>query len=208
MKSKGFTLIELMVVIAIIGLLATIITASLGSSRAKSRDARRVTDIKIIQQALQAYYLDNNFFPVNIYAAYNSSDGITPVDGLVPTYLTVPVDPGSGTASGQCSSAPTTAGCYTYKAYNVSGSCVGNNKPVLYHLGVSLEQKGDNSLLGDSDAPASGGIFSGYIQCNGLGSSPFSGLSYTAAPTPCSGNPGTPQPDLGNTGETCYDVTP
>ncbi|HEY9480652.1 MAG TPA: type II secretion system protein [Candidatus Paceibacterota bacterium] len=65
MKSKGFTLIELLVVIAIIGLLSSIVLASLNTARAKSRDARRQTDMHSIQSALQLYYDKNGSFPMN-----------------------------------------------------------------------------------------------------------------------------------------------
>ena len=60
----GFTLIELLVVIAIIGILAAIVIASLGSARAKGRDARRQSDIKQIQLALELYNDTNNGYPV------------------------------------------------------------------------------------------------------------------------------------------------
>ncbi len=51
-RSRGFTLIELLVVIAIIGLLASIILASLNTAQQKGRDARRVSDLQEIGQAI------------------------------------------------------------------------------------------------------------------------------------------------------------
>ncbi|MFA4872685.1 MAG: prepilin-type N-terminal cleavage/methylation domain-containing protein [Patescibacteria group bacterium] len=60
---KGFTLIELLVVIAIIGLLATLAVVALNNARTKSRDAKRVSDIKQIQTALELYYSDQNKYP-------------------------------------------------------------------------------------------------------------------------------------------------
>ena len=67
-KQKGFTLIELLVVIAIIGLLSTLAVVALNNARQKSRDAKRVSDIKQMQTALELYYNDQNEYPKNIAA--------------------------------------------------------------------------------------------------------------------------------------------
>lgn len=64
-NNKGFTLIELLVVIAIIGLLSTLAVVALNNARAKSRDARRVSDIKQIQTALELYLNDRSAYPTN-----------------------------------------------------------------------------------------------------------------------------------------------
>ena len=62
--TKGFTIIELLVVIAIIGLLASVIIASLSNVQAKSRDARRMEDLKEISNALGLYSITHNRYPI------------------------------------------------------------------------------------------------------------------------------------------------
>lgn len=62
-NKKGFTLIELLVVIAIIGLLSTLAVVALNSARAKSRDSKRVADVKQVQTALELFYADSNGYP-------------------------------------------------------------------------------------------------------------------------------------------------
>ncbi|MEZ4180110.1 MAG: type II secretion system protein [Candidatus Doudnabacteria bacterium] len=54
-NQKGFTLIELMVIIAIIGLLSSVITVALSRARIKGRDSKRLADTRQIITALQAY---------------------------------------------------------------------------------------------------------------------------------------------------------
>jgi type II secretion system protein G len=62
-KQKGFTLIELLVVIAIIGLLSTLAVVALNNAREKSRDAKRISDVKQIQTALELFYNDQGGYP-------------------------------------------------------------------------------------------------------------------------------------------------
>lgn len=58
-RKRGFTLIELLVVISIIGILSAIVVASLNTSRTKSRDAKRLSDIHSVVQALELYASEN-----------------------------------------------------------------------------------------------------------------------------------------------------
>jgi len=89
-KQKGFTLIELLVVIAIIGILATIVMVSLNTARSKARDARRVSDVRQLQLALQMYYDANGSYP-------------SALSGLTPTYISVvPKDPDGTTDYQYC----------------------------------------------------------------------------------------------------------
>ena len=86
---NGFTLIELLVVIAIIGVLASVVLASLNTARTKSRDARRIADIKQIQLALELYFDSGSAYPAN--------GSLYTDDVLKPTYIpTVPIDPLGG----------------------------------------------------------------------------------------------------------------
>jgi type II secretion system protein G len=76
-NQKGFTLIELLVVIAIIGLLASVVLLALNSARQKSRDAKRLADVRQLASALELYFNDNNGYPAT--ANYPAA--------LVPAYI-------------------------------------------------------------------------------------------------------------------------
>ncbi|MEI6660470.1 MAG: prepilin-type N-terminal cleavage/methylation domain-containing protein [bacterium] len=62
-QNRGFTLVELLVVISIISLLSSVVLSALNSARAKGRDARRKSDIHQIQLALELYYDANGSYP-------------------------------------------------------------------------------------------------------------------------------------------------
>ena len=99
---KAFTLIELLVVIAIIGILASVVVVNVGSARAKARDAKRISDMKAIQTALEMYYNDNGEYPTTAdwksgttvcnatYGDGNSYTGGTGyIPNLAPKYISV-----------------------------------------------------------------------------------------------------------------------
>lgn len=73
LNTFGFTLVELMVVIAIIGILATLILVTLDNTKSTARNTRRLADIKELQLALKLYYNDNGFYPTAITAGTSIS---------------------------------------------------------------------------------------------------------------------------------------
>lgn len=102
-NNKGFTLIELLVVIAIIGLLSTLAVVALGNARQKARDAKRLSDLKQMQTALELYYTDKTDYPaaaapLTLGAAADSAcldgTGFTTVALCASPYMgQVPADP-------------------------------------------------------------------------------------------------------------------
>jgi general secretion pathway protein G len=63
---SGFTFVEVMVVVAIIGVLAALVTSAIQYVRVSGRDARRVSDISQIRSALNLYYSRYSQYPTEI----------------------------------------------------------------------------------------------------------------------------------------------
>lgn len=63
LRTAGFTLVEILVVVFIIGLLATIVSVSVIGRTDEARRTKAVADLKEIEQALHLYKLDNGFYP-------------------------------------------------------------------------------------------------------------------------------------------------
>ena len=88
---KGFNLIELLVVIAVIGMLASIVLVSLGPVRKKGRDARRMSDIRQINLAMEMCYPDSACGGLERYLATTAgANTVTAIGTYMPS---VPKDP-------------------------------------------------------------------------------------------------------------------
>jgi prepilin-type N-terminal cleavage/methylation domain-containing protein len=61
---SGFTLVELLMVIAIISLLSSVIFSAVNEARAKARDATRISDLAQIRRALELYYDEWGKYPI------------------------------------------------------------------------------------------------------------------------------------------------
>ncbi|MFA9288578.1 MAG: prepilin-type N-terminal cleavage/methylation domain-containing protein [Weeksellaceae bacterium] len=98
---NGFTFVELVIVISIIGVISAMAMGSYSGVSARARDARRKDDLKKITTALNEYYLVNSRYPAAGAACdYGDTCYVTSLDGddwipeLVPDYIdALPVDP-------------------------------------------------------------------------------------------------------------------
>jgi type II secretion system protein G len=60
---KGFTIVELLIVIVVIGILAALVITTYNGIQQKGRNTERTTDLKAIQGQLEAYYAQNGVYP-------------------------------------------------------------------------------------------------------------------------------------------------
>ncbi|SRR5258708_2132819 len=64
-RARGFTLIEIMVVVLIIGLLAAVIVPSIMNRVDDAKISKAKQDIRSLETALQMFYLDNSKYPTS-----------------------------------------------------------------------------------------------------------------------------------------------
>lgn len=155
MNKKGFTLVELMVVMAIIAILATAGVSSYGSYIKRARDTARFADLKAIETALISYQSVNGRYPSSddaadddyVIAALQEFEGfkVDPADATTGCYSV----PGSG-------SDPQLGNCgYYYTQCDGGGS---------YRLTTRFEDKANVGKYGeDDDGLDDGGEAGSYI---------------------------------------------
>lgn len=107
---RGFTLLELLITVAIIGLISSVVLSSLTTARARARDAQRLQNLRELRTALETYRSERGSYPMTGPSVDDidwrgscsgwgaSQGGITGATGwipnLAPTYISVlPLDP-------------------------------------------------------------------------------------------------------------------
>lgn len=164
-KQRGFTLLELLVVIGIIGLLASVITVNLTGARKRARDIKRISDVRQMQTAMEDYYGRNGKYPTAI------SDLVSGAE--IPIWPTDPLAPAGTVCTANSDN------CYWYAAYTPAGT-IG---PQSYHMGTSLEETASIVLNQDRDCNSTSGTGCPYTSAYTSG---FTGTDTTG----CGGTTG------------------
>src|SRR5438270_13715004 len=62
-RDQGFTIVELLIVIVVIGILALLVITTYSGIQQKARNSKRQTDVQAIQTHLEAFYSQNGYYP-------------------------------------------------------------------------------------------------------------------------------------------------
>lgn len=133
LKQTGFTIVELLVVIVIIGILAAITIVSYTGVQASTRDSQRLSDMQTIIKGLEIYKLQNSIYPTSSYNGPGGweSSSINPsqfLQGLKSggLFSTVPVDPINSSTSVE----------YRYYRYPAGSHSCDSARGDFYVLGI------------------------------------------------------------------------
>ena len=99
-NKNGFTIVELLIVIVVIGILAAITIVAFSAIQQQARDAERKAEMKTIEKAIQMYRIDNDGYPTCTNTTYVVGDTANAcfmdsiANSLVPKYMAqMPTDP-------------------------------------------------------------------------------------------------------------------
>jgi len=114
-RSKGFTIVELLIVIVVIAILATLVIVTFTGIQQKARDSQRQTDINAVDSHLEAYYAQNGTYPA-LSMLQDTAWLSANMKGLDPQAL---VGPKGATVTGSTS----TGDAYGYVALKGAAAC-------------------------------------------------------------------------------------
>ena len=145
---SGFTLIEILIVVAIISILASIVLVGIGPTEQLGRDARRVSDLHQVQTALELYYAKCGNYP-----------GPAVNDSVCQAYLGL--TGGYGENGANPPAATSLIGSITASDIGVKTMPNDPQKNKKYYY--ATEANGVSYILGAILENKNGSVFSGYI---------------------------------------------
>lgn len=118
-RSQGFTIVELLIVIVVIGILALLVITTYSGIQQKARNSKRSADVKSLQTQIEAFYQDKGYYPSR--ADMNNDSWVT--TNMKSLDKNAMVDPKNPTQSNDFVAAPA-ANSYAYAVLNsADGSC-------------------------------------------------------------------------------------
>lgn len=126
-RQRGFTLIEMMVVVSIIAILAALLIPNFSRARAQAQSATCISNLKTIGTALELYYTDHQYYPTATTQAIDKqylSSASSPLNGYL---AQVPQDPASGGVGSYEFSTQSTSGNNGVAGYQIW--CPGTHDP-------------------------------------------------------------------------------
>ncbi|MBC7943598.1 prepilin-type N-terminal cleavage/methylation domain-containing protein [Candidatus Saccharibacteria bacterium] len=153
-KRTGFTIVELLIVIVVIGILAAITIVAFNGIQHRGRDAQRKSDIANITKALELYYIDNGQFPAAGGSTAINSSWSTTADAswqnfrtAIATYMkSVPTDPSNTSGVSASGGSGYTYDYFQFQNSAYCGSTAGQGYLLIYRLAASSQQ---NNLIGN-----------------------------------------------------------
>jgi prepilin-type N-terminal cleavage/methylation domain-containing protein len=115
-RNEGFTIVELLIVIVVIGILALLVITTYSGIQQKARNSKRQTDIQSLQTQMEAFYSQNGYYP-SLGDMNSSSWRGTNMKSLDEGALTDPSNPNSSTLV-----ASPAAKSYAYAVTDSSGA--------------------------------------------------------------------------------------
>lgn len=143
-KSKGFTIVELLIVIVVIGILATLVIVTFANVQKKGRDSQRQTDVNAITSQVEAFYAQYGYYPT-VTDLNTASFRTTYMKGLDPEALKDPkgastnIDGATATATKYQYLATGASACSNTTATDPTGAVTTNNGCDAFTVTAVLE---------------------------------------------------------------------